>query len=281
MFEVPVFPLGNVLYRSEYRYGPHRFKLNRSTMDMLSRKSSDFADDATVRNTHSIPLSTLSKKRPCYARPKHESASYMTAGLKKHFDDAQFSDLIVRCRDDEYHIHRVIMCSHSSWFSRVCAKASTESSIQTIDLSADDPDAVDAMLQYCYQLDYADKFLGLSSAGYTIYTLSPHVDIYLLAERYSIPGLKQLAVDKFEARASVLSRVQVNKDKFFHAIRVIYATTRSGENDLKRVAVRLCADHAEQYILQGGKIAAKVFKLMDEIPAFRMDFIKELAARLK
>lgn len=137
------------------------------------------------------------------------------------------------------------------------------------------------MLQYCYQLDYADKFLGLSSAGYTIYTLSPHIDIYLLAERYSIPGLKQLAVEKFEARASVLSRVQVNKDKFFQAIRVIYASTCTGENDLKRVAVRLCADHAEQYILQGGKTAAKVFKLMDEIPAFRMDFIMELASRVK
>ena len=68
------------------------------------------------------------------------------------------------------------------------------------------------MLQYCYQLDYADKFLGLSSAGYTIYTLGPHIDIYLLAERYNIPGLKQLAVEKFETRAAVLSRVEVNKD---------------------------------------------------------------------
>lgn len=153
--------------------------------------------------------------------------------------------------------------------------------MQTIDLSADDPDAVDAMLQYCYQLDYADKFLGLSSAGYTIYTLSPHIDIYLLAERYSIPGLKQLAVEKFETRASVLSRVEVNKEKFFQAIRVIYASTRPGEDDLRKVAVKLCADHAEQYILQGGKTATRVFKLMDEIPAFRIDFIKELALRLK
>ena len=118
--------------------------------------------------------------------------------------------------------------------------------MQRIDLSADDPDAVDAMLQFCYQLDYVDKFLpGLSSAGYTIYTLTPHIDIYLLAERYSIPGLKQLAVEKFENRASVLSRVEVNKEKFFQSIRIIYASTRSCEDDLRKVAVRLCADHAE------------------------------------
>ncbi|KAF2184017.1 hypothetical protein K469DRAFT_580417, partial [Zopfia rhizophila CBS 207.26] len=192
----------------------------------------------------------------------------------------QFSDLVVRCRDDEYHVHRIIMCSQSQWFAKVCAKAFATAT-QNIDLSADDPDAVDAMLQYCYQLDYADKFLGLSSAGYTIYTLTPHIDIYLLAERYSIPGLKQLAIEKFETRAAVLSRVEVNKDKFFQAIRIIYASTRLGDDDLRKVAVKLCADQSEQYILQGGKTATRVFKLMDEIPAFRMDFIKELASRLK
>lgn len=148
-------------------------------------------------------------------------------------------------------------------------------------MSADDPDAVDAMLQYCYQLDYADKFLGLSSVGYTIYTLSPHIDIYHLAERYSIPGLKQLAVEKFETRALVLSRVEGNKDKFFQAIRVIYASTRHGEDDLRKTAVKLCADHSQQFILQGGKTATRVFRLMDDIAAFRMDFIKELASRLK
>jgi hypothetical protein len=156
-----------------------------------------------------------------------------------------------------------------------------DATVQRIDLSADDPDAVDAMLQFCYQLDYADKFLGLSSAGYTIYTLTPHIDIYLLAERYSIPGLKQLAVEKFENRAAVLSRVEVNKEKFFQSIRIIYASTRSNEDDLRKVAVKLCADHAEQYILQGGKTATRIFKLMDDIPPFRMDFIKELASRLK
>ncbi|KAF2681496.1 hypothetical protein K458DRAFT_444693 [Lentithecium fluviatile CBS 122367] len=249
---------------------------------MLSKRASDFADDSTVKASPTSPRANGLKKRAHHPRTGHIATTHLTTGLKKHFDDAQFADLVVRCRDDEYHVHRVIMCSHSQWFAKVCAKAALETGLQTIDLSADDPDAVDAMLQYCYQLDYADKFLGLSSAGYVIYTLSPHIDIYLLATRYSIPGLQQLAVEKFEARAAVLSRVEVNKEKFFQAIRVIYASTRStGDDELKMAAVKLCADHSEQYILQGGKTAARVFKLMDEIPAFRMDFIKELASRLK
>jgi hypothetical protein len=253
-------------------------------MDVVSRKSSDsFGDDSTLKVSPTSPTSSGRSKRDQY-HPKalRDKTTWMTAGLKKHFDDAQYSDMIVRCRDDEYRVHRVIVSSHSQWFSKVCAKVPPDDpSSQTVDLSADDPDAVDAMLQYFYQLDYADTFLGLSSVGYTIYTLLPHIDVYLLAERYSIPGLKQLACEKFEARASMLSRVEVSKDKFFQAIRIIYASTRPGEDDLRKVAVKLCADHAEQYILQGGKTAARVFKLMDEIPAFRMDFIKELASRLK
>ncbi|ORY18188.1 hypothetical protein BCR34DRAFT_529423 [Clohesyomyces aquaticus] len=281
MFATPAFyPSSNVLNRSEYDFGPRGFKL--SSMELLSRQSSEssFADDSTVKNPSPISSTSRLKKRNCHVETPRDPASYLTVGLKKHFEDAKFSDLVVKCREDEYHVHRVILCSHSQWFAKVCARSHADTIPQTIDLSADDPDAVDAMLQYCYQLDYADKFLGLSSAGYTIYTLAPHIDIYLLAERYSIPGLSRLAIEKFEARAVVLSRVEVNKDKFFQAIRLIYASTRSG-NELRRVAVRLCADHSEQYILQGGKTAARVFKLMDEITAFRMDFIMELASRLK
>ncbi|KAF1998968.1 hypothetical protein P154DRAFT_523594 [Amniculicola lignicola CBS 123094] len=296
MFPTPMMSPRNVIVPSQSYHGRHRFRL--SPMEVLSRKSSDTFVNRSINSAVSSPLSSRPKHRQSCVKAVRDPSVYLTAGLQKHFADARFSDLIVRCRDDEYHVHRVILCSHSQWFAKVCATASpvrqpyTDLSIQSthpsqttesqcIDLSADDPDAVDAMLQYCYQLDYADKFLGLSSAGYTIYTLSPHIDIYLLADRYAIPGLKQLAIDKFESRAIVLSKVEVNKDKFFQAIRVIYASTRAGDDGLRRVAVRLCADHSEKYILQGGKTAARVFKLMDDIPAFRMDFIKELAVRLK
>jgi hypothetical protein len=33
----------------------------------------------------------------------------------------QFSDLVVRCRDEVYHVDRTIMCYHSRWFARICA----------------------------------------------------------------------------------------------------------------------------------------------------------------
>jgi hypothetical protein len=32
----------------------------------------------------------------------------------------QFSDLVVRCKDEVYHVDRTIMCYHSRWFARIC-----------------------------------------------------------------------------------------------------------------------------------------------------------------
>lgn len=36
--------------------------------------------------------------------------------------DVQQADLLVRCRDDNYHVDRSIMCHHSNWFSKVYSK---------------------------------------------------------------------------------------------------------------------------------------------------------------
>jgi hypothetical protein len=36
--------------------------------------------------------------------------------------DIQQADLLVRCRDDDYHVDRSILCHHSQWFSKVYSK---------------------------------------------------------------------------------------------------------------------------------------------------------------
>lgn len=36
--------------------------------------------------------------------------------------DIQHADLLVRCRDDDYHVDRSIMCHHSAWFAKVYSK---------------------------------------------------------------------------------------------------------------------------------------------------------------
>ena len=54
------------------------------------------------------------------------------------------------------------------------------------------------MMQYCYQLDYTDQLAGSDLAVPADVTLRSHVDVYMLAERYGVAGLKALALRKFE-----------------------------------------------------------------------------------
>ncbi|CBY02386.1 hypothetical protein IAQ61_006970 [Plenodomus lingam] len=193
----------------------------------------------------------------------------------------QCSDLMVRCRSDVYHVDRSIMSYHSRWFAKVCAVVITpKTSKGVIDLSADDPSAVAAMMQYCYQLDYSDQLAGCDTAVPEDTTLCSHVDVYMLAERYGIVGLRRLALQKYEDLATMVLMVDGNEEQLQQAIRAMYASERLADADeLKQLSVKLCADHVQSFIHGTGKTMAMVFESMDELPDFRADLFEEMARR--
>jgi hypothetical protein len=151
-----------------------------------------------------------------------------------------------------------------------------------LDLSADDSDAVAAMMQYCYQLDYTCKSAEDNSNIDEIADLRPHVDVYMLAERYGILGLKQLALEKFENLATMVLVVNGNERLLLRAVRAIYEPSRRANADeLRRAAITICANHVEQFISGNHATMALVFESMDELPEFRSDLFEEMALRWK
>jgi hypothetical protein len=210
--------------------------------------------------------------------------------------DWQCSDLVVRCKNDVYHVDRVIMSYHSRWFAKVsaivlspvsllqprlnCADKEQKSGKGVIDLSADDPMAVAAMMQYCYQLDYTDQLAGSDATVPEDVTLRSHVDVYMLAERYGVTGLKTLALQKFKDFAAMVLMVDGNEEQLLHAIRAMYAPDVNAD-DLRNVAIKLCADHVQAFIHGTGKTIALVYESMDELPEFRADLLEEMASRWK
>jgi hypothetical protein len=136
------------------------------------------------------------------------------------------------------------------------------------------------MMQYCYQLDYT--FTDSSSAVDEAGDLRPHVDIYMLAERYGISGLKQLALEKFERIATSVLMVNGNERRFLHAVRAIYNPSRKANaDDLRLVAIKICAAHVEEFISGSQTTMALVFESMDTFPEFRADLFEEMALRWK
>ena len=151
-----------------------------------------------------------------------------------------------------------------------------------VDLSADDPGAVAAMIQYCYQLDYGDTRPDSNSALYNVVALRPHVDTYLLAERYGMPGLQKLSAQKFEKLAVAVLTAVGDEDEFSQAVRDLYSPSRRTRADeLRRTAVKLCAVYLGSAVLGIGKEVSGIVGLMDEVPEFRSDLFEELAKRWK
>jgi hypothetical protein len=153
---------------------------------------------------------------------------------------------------------------------------------RVVDLSAEDPGAVAAMIQYCYQLDYGGDCPSANKALYQVVTLRPHVDTFVLAERYGIPGLKKLALQKFEGLAAVMVKIAGNEDDFLQTVRYLYDPPRRNKADiLRRVALKLCADHLGTAVLGIGKTVSGMVNLMEDIPEFRSDLFELLATRWK
>ena len=151
-----------------------------------------------------------------------------------------------------------------------------------VDLSADDPCAVAAMIQYCYQLDYGDTRPNPNPALYSVVALRPHIDTYLLAERYGMPALQGLAAQKFEKLAVAVLTAMGDEEEFLQSVRDLYASSRRVRADeLRRTAVKLCADHLSSAVLGIGKEVSSIVGLMDEVPEFRADLFGELAKRWK
>ncbi|KAF2818348.1 hypothetical protein CC86DRAFT_158248 [Ophiobolus disseminans] len=221
-------------------------------------------------------------------RPSEETLRWSThvaslPTIRPSTSQWQCSDLVVKCKDDVYHVDRTIMCHHSRWFSRICAIMRTpKASKNVIDLSADDSDAVAAMMQYCYQLDYTDRSQEMDSAIDEVAELRPHVDVYMLAERYGCPGLKKLALQKFGDLANHVLMVNGSEEQLLRAIRAIYQPSRRASADeLRRLVIKICADHVEGFISGNQTTMALVFESMDSLPEFRSDLFEEMSSRWK
>jgi hypothetical protein len=138
------------------------------------------------------------------------------------------------------------------------------------------------MMQYCYQLDYNSKFTGSTLALDQVGDLQSHVDVYMLAERYGISGLKELALHKFQDTATTLLTINGNERLLLKAVRAIYEPSRKANADeLRQAAIMICADHVEGFISGSHTTMALVFESMDELPDFRNDLFDEMALRWK
>jgi hypothetical protein len=120
-----------------------------------------------------------------------------------YFQDGKFSDFTILCDGKEYHVHRCFIAPQSKYFERACTGMFKENTECKIELKEDLTSMVDRMVYYFYNFDY---YNGIDSTKPTEAkpwpALSVHIQMYSIADKYDVPGLRTLALEKFKTLIS-------------------------------------------------------------------------------
>jgi hypothetical protein len=106
-----------------------------------------------------------------------------------------------------------------------------EASKGEIDLEEVDDTVIEAMLRFMYYFDY-DTYDGRSSMIF-------NAEVYSIADRYTIPALKEHAKEKFQKATSVGWAM----DDFPLTVAEVYSSTPETDRGLRDLVVQLCQEH--------------------------------------
>lgn len=110
------------------------------------------------------------------------------------------------------------------------------------------------MVKFLYTQDYDEGDIGCCNArlvpkenpggDYNIPLRGPahviHAKVYILADRYNIQPLKDLATLKYGGAPFIL-----NDDSFVNSLELLYEQTHDRDRGLKDLAIKMAAEHSE------------------------------------
>ncbi|KAF5566783.1 hypothetical protein FNAPI_951 [Fusarium napiforme] len=100
----------------------------------------------------------------------------------------QFTDFAFLCKRTKIPVHKVIICAQSKVFNAVCMSSFKEAISGVYDLSEYPLELVEMMVDYLYVGYYEDP-----SADVSRVSLSTHLSMLVLADKYAIRGLERHA----------------------------------------------------------------------------------------
>ncbi|QVM07886.1 hypothetical protein D8B26_002583 [Coccidioides posadasii str. Silveira] len=213
--------------------------------------------------------STQTSAQPTTSRcdmDTNEGIHALFTSLKGYLASGQFADLTIRVADEEFKVHKVIVCGQSEFFSRMFSSDWKENVNNEVKLGEVDPSAVEAMIHFMYGIDY-------DSSGSSRGRVSPlffNAQIYALAEEYEVQKLKELAKEKFATSV----RACWDMDDFPPVIVEVYNTTPSADRGLRDVIVNTCVEHIEPLLLKEAFL-----DVLESCNHFAADIARQLASK--
>ncbi|QDS69511.1 hypothetical protein FKW77_007295 [Venturia effusa] len=189
----------------------------------------------------------------------NDPAATLKGGIARLLDSDEFSDLTLICKGKQFKAHKAVICQQSRFFYNACKKNTfkvgqrargsaginlfQESENGVIDLSHDDPDAVEAMYRYFYTCDYSELAKDSPNA------MLLHARVYCLAHKYEIESLKLTAVELFEDTAKVET---ISAETLTPIVKEIYDNTDDHDKLLRPAAVNIAIENRFAIFKNGG-----------------------------
>lgn len=114
-----------------------------------------------------------------------------------------FTDFRIVCEGVDFYVHKIVLCSQSPVFRTACTGNFKEAADSTYQMTEETTIVVKKMLQYLYTGDYSEQIEDDSTVvpsevpQVSISGLQLHAQLFALGDKYSIPELCELAVDKY------------------------------------------------------------------------------------
>jgi len=191
----------------------------------------------------------------------------------------KYSDLTIKCGESVFKVHRNVICLQSKPLAaavdgdfkvRYLRKVPTigqfndkvqESVTKVIELEEEEPPIVERMVQFMYNRDYSDA----DGSDATKDRLLINTKVYIIADKFDIPGLKLAAKEKYQEA----KLIEWNCPSFFESLKLMYENTLATDRLLKEVAIEVVAKHVKELVdreefgslcKESGEIAFDVLK---------------------
>ncbi|KAB2573315.1 hypothetical protein DBV05_g8038 [Lasiodiplodia theobromae] len=163
-----------------------------------------------------------------------QSLSNALKGYWDHrFSDKKYTDLVVKCRGREYHVHKVVVCGQCEFFDNACKPDSpfVEARTGVIDLSEDPPELVEVLLAYFYIQDIPlHENVRLKEGRKTRFFAS----VYAIAEKYRVAGLKLRA---WAAFLDFVNAGEWQSAHFVKTIALVWESTPDSDKPLRHATL--------------------------------------------
>ncbi|KAI9784671.1 MAG: hypothetical protein M1816_000787 [Peltula sp. TS41687] len=195
---------------------------------------------------------------------KNSEVDALRHSLVDYLASSKYSDLVIRCKGQDFNVHKVVLCGQSKFFSKACDGEWKEGAEGVIDLKDDDVQVVEAMLQFLYATDYDSNKI-----------VSPmlfNIRVYVLADKYDIEPLKKLAKAKFEKAMWSCWKM----DDFPDAVAEVYGSTMPTDRSLRGPVAEVSYENLQQLLKDDGFGAT-----LEQTVGFAADVIRLGAAEQK